>query len=189
MVIKCLNINHWCCMDAVWLSRTPSIRFLIAIVNMCSISSGSYLVIARQRSWRKVMFLVVSVRHNSVRGGSHLTIAHDAFNLTVQAPPGHQPTPSPPDIRPRTPGSDIWWWPVKLKHVRFPSGRYASYWNTFLSLSRIFTWIHYNKYIFLKRTTYNAITKWRNSEGFWRPLKIVWAKNSLNYWRCRFNPW
>ena len=31
------------------------------------------------------------------------------------------------------PGSDIWWWPLKLKYIRFPDKWYASYWNTFLS--------------------------------------------------------
>ena len=66
-----------------------------------------------------------------------------------------RPTPSPLDISPLLltsggqhwrplqtcsledpPRSDIWWWP--LKHVRFASGRYASYWNAFLFLA-IFT--------------------------------------------------
>ena len=27
---------------------------------------------------------------------------------------------------------DIWWWPLKLKHVWFPSGWYAPYWNASL---------------------------------------------------------
>ena len=34
-------------MDAVWLSRTPSVRRLIAMVNMCRISSGPYLVLVK----------------------------------------------------------------------------------------------------------------------------------------------
>ena len=29
-----------------------------------------------------------------------------------------------------TPGSNIWWWQLKLKHMQFPSGRYVSYLNT-----------------------------------------------------------
>ena len=33
------------------------------------------------------------------------------------------------------PGSNIWWWPLKLKHGQFPSGQYASYWNAFLFIS------------------------------------------------------
>ena len=28
--------------------------------------------------------------------------------------------------------SNIWWWQLKLKHKRYPSGRYASYWNAVL---------------------------------------------------------
>ena len=30
------------------------------------------------------------------------------------------------------PGSDIWWWSMKLKHILFPGRRYTSYWNAFL---------------------------------------------------------
>ena len=36
------------------------------------------------------------------------------------------PLPTPP------PRNNIWRWPLKLKHVRFPSEWYASYWNAFL---------------------------------------------------------
>ena len=32
-------------------------------------------------------------------------------------------------------GSNIWGWPLKLKHGRFPSGQYASYWNAFFFIS------------------------------------------------------
>ena len=43
------------------------------------------------------MFLQVSVCH-SVQGAPHVTITHDALDLTVQAP-----TPPPQDIRRGTP--------------------------------------------------------------------------------------
>ena len=35
---------------------------------------------------------------------------------------------------PSPPPSNIWWWQQKLKHARFPSGPYASYWNAVLFL-------------------------------------------------------
>ena len=28
--------------------------------------------------------------------------------------------------------SNIWWYSLKLKHIQFPSGQFASYWNAFL---------------------------------------------------------
>ena len=36
---------------------------------------------------------------------------------------------APPHPAPR---NNIWRWPLRLKHVRFPSEWYASYWNAFL---------------------------------------------------------
>ena len=37
---------------------------------------------------------------------------------------------------PTLPSNDIWWWQLKFKHLRFPRGRCASYWNAFLLFSR-----------------------------------------------------
>ena len=94
-----------------------------------------------------------------------MTITHAAFDLTVQgllplSPLTLAPTPwtsdiSPPALAPWTCGGhhcrpvqtcsfgnplptsvDIWW----LKHVRFPSGRYASDWNVFLSIHKFKTY-------------------------------------------------
>ena len=50
------------------------------------------------RSSGKVMFSVVSVCH-SVHGGSHVTITHNALNLTVESPSDMgppAPVPAPP---------------------------------------------------------------------------------------------
>ena len=93
-----------------------------------------------------------------------MTITHAAFDLTVQgllplSPLALAPTPwtsdiSPPALVPWTCGGHHWrpvqtcsfgnplstsghiWW---LKHVRFPSGRYASEWNVFLSIHKFKT--------------------------------------------------
>ena len=94
-----------------------------------------------------------------------MTITHAAFDLTVQgllplspltlAPTPWTPDISPPALAPWTCGGhhcrpvqtcsfgnplptsvDIWW----LKHVRFPSGRYASDWNVFLSIHKFKTY-------------------------------------------------
>ena len=46
--------------------------------------TGSIIITARQRSCRKVMFSLVSVC--LFTGGPHMTITHDALDLTVQGP-------------------------------------------------------------------------------------------------------
>ena len=91
---------------------------------------------------------------DSIQRGPLVTITHDAMNLTVQPhwpqTAGHQ-TCDPQlstlpllltfggqylrpvqivHLRNPLPGNKIWWCP--LKHVRFASKWYASYWNAFL---------------------------------------------------------
>ena len=83
------------------------------------------------------VFICVCLSFGS-RGNSHVTITHDALDLTVQSPPHIRPLTHPQEwhlmanrgvlfklvylrVRPK---GNIWWWP--LKHVRFASGRYAS---------------------------------------------------------------
>ena len=79
-----------------WVSR-PNIWIIVA---------RSLLVTARQRSCGKVMFSVVSVFPVG-EGGSHVTIARAALDLTVQARTPDMgphrtgtPSPVPPDIGP-----------------------------------------------------------------------------------------
>ena len=129
----------------------------------------SHIFTTRQRNCGKVVFLVVCVClsiHGGVpcdrcpwciglhqeppevsTGGPHVTIIHDALDLTIDSP-----IPPPP-------ASGIWWprletcsnlftWghphPVLtsgvwlLKYIRWASGMYASHWNDFL-LVTLFT--------------------------------------------------
>ena len=89
------------------------------------------LVNSRQRSCWKVIFSVVSVRHSG--GGSHVTIIHDALEVTVQDPQPQLHHAPPPDIRHGTPPRDqVWnplcpplvthsghhWRPVQTVHLR-----------------------------------------------------------------------
>ena len=63
----------------------------------------------------KVMFSVVSVRHSIYKGDPHVTITHDALDLTVQLPIQSQPSPPPLvtsdgqicSLEDTTPGADI----------------------------------------------------------------------------------
>ena len=66
---------------------------------------------------------VFSCAYLFMEATSHVSITHYALELTVQGSPAPA-QPYPP------PASDIRW---LLKHVRSARGRYASYWNTFLS--------------------------------------------------------
>ena len=50
------------------------------------------------------------------------------------------------------PRSNIWWWP--LKHVRFPSGRCASYWNAFLYIYKA---RHAHKRLYMVLPKYSKI--------------------------------
>ena len=84
------------------------------------------------------------------RGGPHVTITHDALDLTVQPPLPHRhqtwAPPGPPTPLLMTSHDHFWrpvqtcsledcptstdiWWP---KQIWLASGRYASYWNALL---------------------------------------------------------
>ena len=103
----------------------------------------------RQRGCEKMFSICHSVWGLGGEGGgglTHVTITHNALNLTVR-PSWHEtllytaPTPAsdiwwpiletcsnlfscgPPN------GTDIWW---LMKHIQLPSWQYASYWNAFL---------------------------------------------------------
>ena len=73
------------------------------------------------------MFSVVSVCPLG-REGSHVTITHDALDLTIQ---GHFLYRDPPSPGPATPRhvQNLF----LMKHVCFVSGRLVSYWNAFMS--------------------------------------------------------
>ena len=76
-----------------------------------------YIIIVRQRGWRKVMFSVVSVRH-SEHGGGGVPCDHYLWCIGLRQPG----TPSPRTC----------WNLFIMKHVRLESGQLVSYWNTFL---------------------------------------------------------
>ena len=77
-----------------------------------------FFVTARQQSCGKVMLAVMSVCLSFCLEGSHVTIAHDALDLTVLPPPHPGPfqtwemgTPRlPSDMEHENPpATDIWW--------------------------------------------------------------------------------
>ena len=90
-------------------------------------------VTARQTSCGKVVISVMSV---CPRGDSHVTVTHDALNLTLLEPPCLLPTvplwtwglsiqaPLSP-----FPGTGSWW---LVRQVRLASIWYTSYWNAFV---------------------------------------------------------
>ena len=47
------------------------------------------------------------------RGGTRVTITHDALDLTVQPPAQKNRL----GTQPPCPRSDIWWWPLKLQQA------------------------------------------------------------------------
>ena len=55
-----------------------------------------FLITARQRSCRKVMFSVVCVSSQRV---FHVTFSHDILDLTIKSPQPHSPRPQPPLYR------------------------------------------------------------------------------------------
>ena len=63
--------------------------------------SATVLITVRQQSCGKAIFSVVCVCQSVCPQGSHVTITHDALDLTVQAPMG-------PHVQ-GPPASDIWW--------------------------------------------------------------------------------
>ena len=85
---------------------------------------SSVVFTTRQRSCGKVMFSVVSV---CSRGeGFHVTITHDALDLTVQETCSNLKDwpPLPSEV---TSGGDYW-----TTHDCGAGGQYASYWKVFL---------------------------------------------------------
>ena len=134
---------------AVRFSSTFSATSIIQIVRVTLVE----FITARKRSCEKVMFSQASVCSQEV-GQVTSNVSWDKSHGRM--PPGHQ-TLGPLLVasggdhwRPvqtcsfRDPlQSDIWWWPLKRKHVRFPSGLYPSHWNAFL-LSKFFSSIQMN---------------------------------------------
>ena len=70
------------------------------------------IFIARQQSCGKIMFSVVSVCHSVHRGVSHVTIAQDALELTIQGPPQFPALPPP---RPPRTCSNLFNWDLAVQ--------------------------------------------------------------------------
>ena len=137
----------------------------------------SSIFTASQQSCGKVMFSVVSV--NGV-GGSHVTITHDALNLTIRHPnPPRTGTPlqtcstwtslyipSPPYPLPKI-CSNLF----IMKHVWLASGRLASYWNAFLFLFAKTIYTLYSGTILIQASGWSSFVSY---------IWTSWESESLN---------
>ena len=89
-------------------------------------------------------------------GSHHLSITHDAFDLSIQAPPGHSPSPGP--LLVTSGGHDLKPVPTcSLEDMTWASEWYASYWNLF--------WLKICEY-----QNINQSVNWKNSNINWLSL-------------------
>ena len=122
-----LASSHSCCSgDAdVWCKKPPIDRIICLFVEYQSEPIESWFLPPANEVWGKVIFLYLSVILFTGGGGTWIGTSHGQVPPRAGTPPaGHPHQVHPRQVHP----------PSVHAGIRSTSGRYASYWNAFLSV-------------------------------------------------------